>query len=422
MLPGSNSAVINRRALLAFTGVLVMLVMSVALAIIVAQRQQLQHAEQAELITEMQLLGELATDALLRSDYSSVEGLLNRWIDLHDHVTAIQAVMPNGFVLAERHKPRVQSSPLSVSKKIVFGNRELVTLRVDSDISNRERDFATIVIQVVLVALVLILLLGWALWGTLKRTALQPLEMQIRRREENERELLLRSAALEAAIKELESFSYSVSHDLRGPLRAIDGFSRILMDDYNAQLDAEARRHLARIRNAVQRMGTLIDDLLGLSRVGRAEMQQVEVDLGRLANEVVEELRASDPQRIVQVTIASVLIGFGDEHLLRLALHNLIGNAWKYTRRTATARIEFGALQQDGQTVYFIRDNGAGFDMQYAGKLFGAFQRLHRDDDFEGSGIGLATVQRIIQRHGGRIWAEAEVNEGATFYFTLPSV
>jgi PAS domain S-box-containing protein len=230
-----------------------------------------------------------------------------------------------------------------------------------------------------------------------------------------------RTAELERTNKELESFSYSVSHDLRAPLRAIDGFSRLLLEDYGATLEGEAQDYLIRVRKAVQRMGNLIDDLLNLSRVSRAELRPATVDLSRLATEIAAELREGNGARAVDVSIAPGLTAQGDPQLLRVALHNLLGNAWKYTGKTPQARIEFGAFQQDDETVYFVRDNGAGFDMQYAGKLFGAFQRLHTEREFAGTGIGLATVARIVHRHGGEIWAEGVPGVGATFYFILAS-
>ncbi len=229
-----------------------------------------------------------------------------------------------------------------------------------------------------------------------------------------------RTADLEAALRELEAFSYSVSHDLRAPLRAIDGFSRIVLEDHGAQLAPEARGYLERVRSAVQRMGMQIDDLLELSRVGRAEMRLATVDLTRLAHEVVEQLRAGDPARAVQVTIAPGMAGQGDERLLRLVLGNLLGNAWKYTRRTPAARVEFSAAPQRDETVYRVCDNGAGFDMAYADKLFRPFQRLHRLEEFEGTGVGLAIVARIVARHGGRVWAEGQPGQGACFSFALP--
>ena len=236
---------------------------------------------------------------------------------------------------------------------------------------------------------------------------------------ELEQRVIERTAQLKAANKELEAFAYSVSHDLRAPLRGIDGFSQALLEDYADQLDTEGQRYLQRVRAASQRMAELIDDLLALSRITRSEMRRETVNLSELARTVVEGLRQAEAERRVEVVIAAELVVRADARLLRAALENLLGNAWKFTARRPQARIEFGVMEQEGQTVYFVRDNGAGFDMAYAGKLFGAFQRLHTLAEFSGSGIGLATVQRIIHRHGGRIWAEGAVEQGATFYFTL---
>ena len=228
-----------------------------------------------------------------------------------------------------------------------------------------------------------------------------------------------RTAQLEATNKELESFSYSVSHDLRAPLRSIDGFSQALLEDYGDRLDEEGQDYLRRVRLASQRMAQLIDDLLNLSRLTRAEMRREMVDLSALAREIAAELRRSQRQREATFVIAGGLVAEGDGRLLRIALENLLGNAWKFTAGRPHARIEFGATTDHDRPVYFVRDNGAGFDMAYADKLFGAFQRLHAVTEFEGTGIGVATVQRIIHRHGGRIWAEGAVDQGATFYFTL---
>ncbi|MEW6611155.1 MAG: PAS domain S-box protein [Pseudomonadota bacterium] len=229
-----------------------------------------------------------------------------------------------------------------------------------------------------------------------------------------------RTAALQATNQELEAFSYSVSHDLRAPLRAIDGFSRILLEEYRDRLDPEAQGLLERVRNATVRMTQLIDDLLSLAQVSRSEMHREPVDLSEIARSFAQELQSSQPQRQLEWVIAPAVVLHGDRRLLRIVLENLLRNAWKFTSKQAQARIEVGILQQDGQPVYFVRDNGAGFDMAYAHKLFGAFQRLHGTAEFAGTGIGLATVARIIHRHGGRIWAEGAVGQGATFYFTVP--
>lgn len=239
---------------------------------------------------------------------------------------------------------------------------------------------------------------------------------------ELEQRVIERTAQLETANRELESFAYSVSHDLRAPLRSIDGFSRALLDDYQGKLDATGQDYLRRVRAASQRMATLIDDLLALSRVTRSEMRCVTTDLSALAHEIVEDLRREQPERGgVDIRIARGIQVQGDPSLLRAALDNLLRNAWKFTARQPEVRIEVGVEQNEGRSIYFVRDNGVGFDMKYAGKLFGAFQRLHSDADFPGTGIGLATVHRIIRRHGGEIWAEAAVGKGAVFFFTLGS-
>lgn len=236
---------------------------------------------------------------------------------------------------------------------------------------------------------------------------------------ELERRVRERTAQLEAVNKELEAFSYSVSHDLRAPLRAIDGFSQILVDDYSDRLDATAASYLQRLRGGAQAMAALIDDLLKLSRLSRVPLRPEDNDLSALAREIVAGLRERDPERRVTVEIADGLHLDGDPGLIRVALENLFDNAWKYTSKTAEARISLDAEERDGEMVFRLRDNGAGFDMKYAGKLFGAFQRLHHREEFEGTGIGLATVQRVLRRHGGRVWAEGSTGQGATFYFTL---
>jgi len=228
-----------------------------------------------------------------------------------------------------------------------------------------------------------------------------------------------RTAQLTAANQELEAFSYSVSHDLRAPLRIMDGYTKILVEDYASQLDGEGNLYLTRIQDASQRMGHLINDMLNLSRVTQTQFTRQRVDLGALARQVAAELKTQDPQRLVSFDIAPDIVVEGDADLLRIALENLLGNAYKFTSRRKKAAIQVGKFEQEGTPVYFVRDNGAGFDKNDTGKLFRAFQRLHSDKDFPGTGIGLATVKRIINCHGGSIWAEGVVDGGATFYFTL---
>ena len=230
-----------------------------------------------------------------------------------------------------------------------------------------------------------------------------------------------RTAELEATARELDAFAYSVSHDLRAPLRSVHGFSQVLLEDYAGRLDDDGRQHLRRIQANVARMGQLIDDLLRLSRVTRTGLNRERVDIGAQASEIIDELRGAEPHRHVEVVIADALIATGDSHLIRLALDNLLSNAWKFTGKREHAIIGVGAVRLDGKQAFFVCDNGAGFDMRYANKLFDPFQRLHAATEFEGSGIGLAIVHRILSRHGGRIWAESEPEKGTTFFFTFTS-
>jgi len=229
-----------------------------------------------------------------------------------------------------------------------------------------------------------------------------------------------RTEELAESNRELESFSYSVSHDLRAPLRSIDGFSRLLLEELSSTLDARSKERLERIHAAAGRMGQLIDALLDLSRLNRTEMRREFASLSTLATHIVHELQRSMPQRHVEFAIQPGLTAFGDQRLLRILLENLLGNAFKFTSGKAKAVIRFGSTERDGTRVFYVQDDGVGFDMQYAGQLFVPFQRLHAKTKFEGTGIGLATVHRIVLRHGGRIWAEALPGAGATFYFTLP--
>lgn len=236
---------------------------------------------------------------------------------------------------------------------------------------------------------------------------------------ELEQRVAQRTAELETSNKELEAFSYSVSHDLRAPLRAIDGFSNALLKNYSDKLDERGDDYLHRVRAAAQRMAQLIDDILGLSRATRTEMHLQRVDLSEMAKEILGEFKKSQPERHVEIEVTQGLIVDADSHLLRIAINNLLDNAWKFSSKRDVAYIEVGAIEQNGERVYYVRDNGAGFNPTYADKLFSAFQRLHAENEFPGTGIGLALVQRIIRRHRGRVWAESAVDQGATVYFTL---
>jgi hypothetical protein len=251
-------------------------------------------------------------------------------------------------------------------------------------------------------------------------TARRVAEMTLRNiNQELEARVKLRTAELEASNRELEGFSYSVSHDLRAPLRAIDGFARILEEELDDQLDENARGHIERIRKASTRMAHLIDDLIELARLTRQSLHRETFDLSEIALQIVEELRAEEPERKVEVEITTDLMVTADRTLMRVVLENLLHNAWKFSSRKEIAHISFSAERERERRVFCVSDDGAGFDMAFAGNLFRPFHRLHGSAEFPGSGIGLANVQRIIQRHGGRIWAESEPGKGAKFCFTL---
>ncbi len=247
------------------------------------------------------------------------------------------------------------------------------------------------------------------------------LEKAIIERKKAEDGLRERTAELEATNKELQAFSYSVSHDLRAPLRAIDGFSRVMLDDHSDKLDEEGRRVLNTIRDSAEDMAHLIDNLLSFSRLGRHEVKLLTIDMAGLVQETFRQLKSVVPERQVELTLDTIPSCRGDRAMLREVVRNLLANAIKFTRPRESAVIEVGARTERDQNVYYVRDNGVGFDMQYAEKLFGVFQRLHSTAEFEGTGVGLAIVQRVIHRHGGRVWARARVDQGATFYFTLPT-
>jgi PAS domain S-box-containing protein len=260
--------------------------------------------------------------------------------------------------------------------------------------------------------------LRWVLRDVTERREAQ--ERVLRLNADLEQRVSERTAALEAANREMEAFSYSVSHDLRAPLRCINGFTKALLDEYGDKLGPQGLRYVQYTHEAALRMGGLIEDLMGLSRAARGELRRQEVDLGALAAQVLAELQRREPQRKVETTVTPELKACGDPGLLRIALENLLSNSWKFTAKRDQGEIEVGATQQNSTCFFWVRDNGAGFNMTQADRLFGVFQRLHSQQEFPGTGIGLATVRRIITRHGGEVWAEGRPGEGATFYFTLP--
>jgi len=289
-------------------------------------------------------------------------------------------------------------------------------VQLDKTIKNQ---YYTNLIIIVILIFVLIIMLQYFLSLKKQKKTNKLISEQNNQLIQKANELKLAKDTAESSNKELEAFAYSVSHDLRTPLRSIDGFSQLLLEEYKEKIDSQGQNYLKRVRIAAQRMAQLIDDMLNLSRVSRSEINIRKVNLSVIAQEIADNFLGNEPERKVKFVIQQGITAQGDDHLLRIVLENLLGNAWKFTSKHPSARIEFNMKHEKDRTMYCIHDDGAGFDMEYAKKLFGAFQRLHTATEFPGTGIGLATMQRVIHRHGGRVWAEGEVEKGATFYFTL---
>lgn len=360
-------------------------------------------------------------------DYSAVGMALvapdGRWKEVNQALVELLGYSREELLASDlpsiRHPDDLAEDVDMVGKML---NREISSYRMEKRYLRKDGTYVWVLLSVALV---------WNDDGTPLHFISQIQDISERRQREAEiwdmnaeleRRVLNRTSDLELANEELAAFSYSVSHDLRAPLRSIHGFSQALEEDYGDKLDDDGKDFIKRVCEATGRMERLIDDMLKLSRINRNEMEFSDIDLSASAETIASRLREDDPSRNVSLEIAPGLTAKADQELTGILLENLLGNAWKYSAKQEHARIEFGAMDgDDGETVFFVRDNGAGFDMSYADKLFKPFQRLHSASDFEGTGIGLATVARIVRRHGGRIWAEASPGEGATFYFTLPA-
>jgi len=393
------------------------------MAVSLEKRQaQAEHAEKALLASETRLKAiiDSALDAIVTMDEN---GLITGWNVRAEAVFGWSAAEVIGHsmsttIIPPQHREAHQRG---LARFLSAGEGPILNQRLEITALHRNGDEFPVELAVTPIRLSS----SWLFSAFIRDiTQRRRAEAEIRKlNAELEERVKQRTAQLEAANKELETFSYSVSHDLRAPLRGIDGFSQALLEDCGDKLDDNGKKHLDRIRNASQHMGELVDDLLKLSRLTRSDVWYELVDLSRLAEMIATELRNAEPDRQAEFIIQKELKASGDRRLLQVVLENLVNNAWKFTSQIPHARIEFGALKQTpNEVVYFLRDNGAGFDMVYVHKLFAAFQRLHGVADFPGNGIGLATVQRIVQRHGGRVWAEAMVGQGATFYFTLSAI
>jgi signal transduction histidine kinase len=409
----------NRNALIRFSLLLLAFLVICDMVFIFQQRESSIQASRHHLAQKLSLASEFCVEALLKNDFASIEHFLNAWTQEHQKIIALRASTKNGFRLIDYKKANASTHSMSLKKTTIYDGAPILTLEVNEDLTQLYSDLYKRAATLVAISSFTVAIFGFLLWRSIYHNAITPLQEEIQERIAIEEQLEKRTHALELSNQELEAFSYSVSHDLRAPLRAMDGYSAALLDDYAEQLDDQGKHYLERIRIGSQNMAALIDDLLSLSQVSRHDINLEDVDLSSLMRGIANTLQASDNGRNVQVTIEDNIHALGDKKLLQIALYNLMDNAWKYTNKQPTAAIQFGVQRQDAMPVYFIKDNGVGFNIQYQDKLFEPFQRLHRHDDFPGSGIGLAIVRRVIQCHGGRIWAEAKPGEGATFYFTL---
>lgn len=380
-------------------------------------KQDLLIARQNQEISERQNQLEMQRDTLSRQTemLSRQTGLLSQQTGLLSESRLLlkrqRSEIENGKTVLSDQQKKIDSQNASILKQAGVLEEQGTTIKAQENIQR----------FLILISL-LFLGLSYAIYRgyRIKQRANRQLRKQEKQITKLNLDLLDRAAALESANKEMEAFSYSVSHDLRAPLRSIDGFSQAIIEDYEDEIDERGKDYLRRVRSAAQRMALLIDDMLNLSSVTRNEMVLKETDFSGMAEDIAGKLRELQPERQVDFVIQPGIRVMGDENLLRIALENLFNNAWKYTSKHPKARIELGSRASGRKPGFFVKDDGAGFDMKYAQKLFGAFQRMHTAEEFSGTGVGLATVQRIIHRHGGKIWAESEVEKGATFHFTIP--
>ncbi|KPJ96503.1 MAG: hypothetical protein AMJ53_00500 [Gammaproteobacteria bacterium SG8_11] len=409
----------NKLALISFSAVLVMFLVFVDVFMIVEERNYLLATEKRHAEEELDIMGKFLTEAMIRNDYVAVEQYVPQWAKARSDVIKIRVLAPNGFVIAQHQHEPASDYLYELNKPIVYLEKLVLTLEIQWDFGSIRDFLQKRIAMLVILSIVAVAILGFSLWRVLKKTAILPLQREIDERKKVELKLEEHARELAVHADELESYSYSIAHDLRAPVRSITSFSQILLQDLDSKLEPEEKTALQRVVSAGKYMAGLIDDILALSRITRESIKIEPLRLSEMAQDSVIRLREIQPNRECNVAIESDLSANGDPRLIQLLLDNLLGNAWKYTGKKSAASIEFGAVSNSDQT-FFVRDNGVGFDMQYANKLFQPFQRLHSRDEFEGTGVGLATVQRIINRHGGKVWAESELEKGTTIYFTLP--
>ena len=409
----------NKLALISFSAVLVIFLVSIDVSLIIEERDFLLQTEKRHAEEELDIMGKFLTEAMIRNDYAAVEQYIPQWGKARPDVVSIRVIAPNGFVVAQhQHKPLSQYL-YSINKPTVYLDKLVLYLETQWDFGSIHTFIQKRILTLLVISVVVVALLGWLLWRVLKKTAIIPLQSEIEERKKMEIKLEDHARELASHVEELESYSYSIAHDLRAPVRSITSFSQILVQDLGEKLQPQDKALLQRVTTAGKYMAELIDAILALSRITREKMRIGPLQLSEMAENSMARLRELEPERTCEVVIQPNLSASGDSRLVQLLLDNLLSNAWKYTGKNPQARIEFG-VTRNSQKVFYVRDNGVGFDMQYADKLFQPFQRLHTREEFEGTGIGLATAKRVVNRHGGKIWVQSEVDKGTTFYFALP--
>ena len=411
---------IHRRTLIRFVLFLLSLLVIADVAVIMRGHATALDLTRHQIEEKLSLAGDFCVEAILKNDYVSVEQFLLAWANHHNEILKLKATTTNNFTLVDIQPEHESKHTLSVSHQASFQDQPILTIEVVEDLSTIYSAQWLNALWLIGLSIIIVTVFGFLLWNSLRRTAFLPLQHEIIERQKAEQNLIDRGHELEVSNEALEAFCYSVSHDLRAPLRGIHGFSTALAEDFNDKLDDTGKDYLKRICDGATKMSLLIDVLLDLSRVTRHELILKKINLSKVAAEILSNLQQQEPERKTEFTVQPGLFVNGDLHLLHVALTNLLGNAWKYSQQKPKTIISFYKVTSEkDRDVFCVSDNGAGFDMQYAEKLFEAFHRLHRQDEFEGTGIGLATVKRVINRHRGEIWAESKPGEGAQFYFSL---
>jgi len=409
----------NRRSLIWFVVLLAVFLIISDVFIFLELRSTMVEETESHAEKEGQLVAQLLMEAMLKNDYAAVETFVSEWGPAHEDIVGLRITLPNGFVLADFQRDLSEENYYAFNRQLSFQDRHIFSLEMKKNISSVSERIQSYGLQLILISLLFIVGLGVLLWRVLRKTAIDPLQQEIMEREKTEQALQKNARELQLHAQELESYSYSIAHDLRSPARSIVSFSQLVKEDAAEKLDKNEHEMLDRVVAAGKHMADLIDDILSLSRITRDEIHYDSVDLGGLAQRTIDRLRESEPERQVKFTIEPGLRLQGDAKHLQILIENLLSNSWKYTSSRETAQIQLGSRQENHQTVYFVRDNGVGFDMKYADKIFLPFQRLHGKDEFEGTGIGLAIVRRVIDRHSGKIWVESALDKGTTVFFTL---